>query len=832
MIRLGLVQPGVVWKLNKALYGLRTSPKAWEEERDEKLQNLTWNLKGQQVGLCKVDSTNCVWTIREKTPYGFQGEPLGMVIAYVDDLIAVGQQEQLDGMKASLDALYTMKTSGTVPAEYTPGTEPLKFLGCFIERISTGEIIMHQRSYIEHCLKNNEMTQLKIAKSLPCVDEKSPPEDAFDEHGHPTSFEEDKSMCQKYIGQLMWLTTRTRPDIAAVLGILASQMVVRPTYIKGCLIHLWRYVLGTINLNMCSFEPAPMQYGSLILNVYVDASFASGGGRSRSGLAMYLVNPTNGKESIIQWASRRQTSMATSAPEAEVSAMAEGFAASIFLFDTLSEIGLVSGSGPSSIMSMKTDSAVALKQLGTQSVTVRTRTAAQKLNYLRELIYDDPQIEPIYISGDSQRADGLTKILSGSALRECQEGLNLKYPSEQNEGHDSQEEKKKKAEKPEQAKIGACIVSRQAEGESSSLDSTQVGSSDNSVVLAPVCLACQEGQVQVRKSESMCIMFSHRSHYMVRERGDKKKGRPGGEAPEGQAHAHGPGPGVKQKQEIAEAKMKALQHTGVPSSSSSTPSSAKVPKTKGKQTSQSAQEHQQADLAMSQAAATQSASAAATAAESSSSSAAAAAVAALESASSALEIASVLEAALGTAPQGVQTTPQMEEDTRVPSQSWAEITAQDEEEDQRSKMDQDTGVQTGDQELAWSRVLNMTDEDLRKDTSSVDRSQLNTYHFDVSLVNTSPEETSFSKPAELPAWTVREEFLNKLNACKFLVVKGTNRVWEVNDISSSGSKGYAEGQSHVYSSQKEYHRSGVSLHKKDVEKITTRLGCRFQTWDI
>ena len=179
LIRLGLVQPGVVWKLNKALYGLRTSPKAWEEERDEKLQNLTWNLNGQQVGLCKVDSTNCVWTIREKTPYGFQGEPLGMVIAYVDDLIAVGQQEQLDGMKASLDALYTMKTSGTVPAEYTPGTEPLKFLGCFIERISTGEIIMHQRSYIEHCIKNNEMTQLKTSKSLPCVDEKSPPEDAL-----------------------------------------------------------------------------------------------------------------------------------------------------------------------------------------------------------------------------------------------------------------------------------------------------------------------------------------------------------------------------------------------------------------------------------------------------------------------------------------------------------------------------------------------------------------------------------------------------------------------------------------------------------------------------
>ena len=602
-------------------------------------------------------------------------------------------------------------------------------------------------------LKNNEMTQLKAAKGLPCVDEKSPPEEAYDEHGHPTSFEEDKSMCQKYIGQLMWLTTRTRPDIAAVLGILASQMVIRPTYIRGCLV--------------------------LILNVYVDASFASGGGRSRSGLAMYLVNPSNGKESIIQWASRRQTSMATSAPEAEVSAMAEGFAASIFLFDTLSEIGLVSGTGPSSIMSMKTDSAVALKQLGTQSVTVRTRTAAQKLNYLRELIYDDPQVEPIHISGDSQRADGLTKILSGSALRECQKGLNLLYPSAQKEVHVSHEEKP--AVGIEQARIGACIVSRQVGTESSSLDSTQDGSKDNSDVLAPVCFACQEGQDQDQDKDckSMCIICCFRSHYMVHESkagANRRKGRPGGEAPEGRAQPAGPahGSGQTLKQEIAQQKMKALQHTEVPSSSTS--SSTKPSKAKGKQTSQpkqakaSIEEHHTAELAMSQESATELASAAATAGGSPLSSSEAA-VAAIESASSVSELALVLETALGTVSQDVEMAHQLEKEKQASSQSWADITAQDEEEEQKSKTDQDTGVQTGNQELAWSRVLTLTDEDLRTDTSSVDRSRLNTYHFDPSLVNTSPQETSFDRPADLPAWAVREEFLNKLNTCKFLVVK-------------------------------------------------------------
>ena len=172
-------------------------------------------------------------------------------------------------------------------------------------------------------------------------------------------------------------------------------------------------LLGQESLDMTSFEPNDVAFGDLLLTLYVDASFSTGGGRSRTGIAMYLVNPIDGSESLVQWASRRQTSMATSAPEAEVSAMAEGFAASIFLFDSLKELRLVKGVGPSCILSMKTDSAVALKQLNTQSVTVRSRTAAQKLTYLRELVYQEPQVEPIYIyiyiSGQSQRADGQTK---------------------------------------------------------------------------------------------------------------------------------------------------------------------------------------------------------------------------------------------------------------------------------------------------------------------------------------------------------------------------------------------------------------------------------------
>ena len=64
-------------------------------------------------------------------------------------------------MKAELDKLYVMKTSGSIPAQYQHGMEPLRFLGCLIERIPDGQIIMHQRSYIEHCFKENDMELMK-----------------------------------------------------------------------------------------------------------------------------------------------------------------------------------------------------------------------------------------------------------------------------------------------------------------------------------------------------------------------------------------------------------------------------------------------------------------------------------------------------------------------------------------------------------------------------------------------------------------------------------------------------------------------------------------------
>ena len=232
----------------------------------------------------------------------------------------------------------------------------------------------------------------------------------------------------------------------------------------------------------------------------------------------------------------------------------------------------------------------------------------------------------------------------------------------------------------------------------------------------------------------------------------RRKGRPGGEAPEGHAQstsrpAHGSGHSLKQ--EIAQAKVKALQHIEVSTPSSSSSSSSKTMKAQGKQQSQPkgglAPPVTETPVGLATEQASTSASASASA--------------------------SAFDSAFAAASADTDMSLPIQEVTQPSSTSWADITAQEEEEERKSMDDEDAGIQTGDQQQAWARVLEMTDEDLRKDPANIDRSKVFTYHFDPSLVNTSSQETSFDKPAQLPAWVVREEFLNKLNACKFLILK-------------------------------------------------------------
>ena len=365
LVETEVVAEGVVWKIKKALYGLRTSPIAWETERDNTLKSLQWVHEDVTYRLFPCQGSPCLWTVvpirtGEDPSVKSSSEELtrGVVITYVDDLLITGFQ--CDAIAKALLAKYVMKQSGSLPVG-TPGMEKLDgidFLGARITRDSDGTIWCDQSKYILHCIRENGFVNkdgdviLTKVNAPPTVDEK-----LGEEEGTVREKNEALTQCRKYIGQMMWLTTRTRPDIAACLGILASMMVRRPKEVKNHLVCLWRYLWTTKDHAMCtlpspdaarkivldnrpegmpsSARDGPLSCSSpLAVQTYCDASFDPGGGRSRTGILVLLVDQKTNRASALLWQSRRQTLTALSAPEAEVVALSEALMPAIIIHES------------------------------------------------------------------------------------------------------------------------------------------------------------------------------------------------------------------------------------------------------------------------------------------------------------------------------------------------------------------------------------------------------------------------------------------------------------------------------------------------------------------
>ena len=99
LVETKVVAEGVVWKIKKALYGLRTSPIAWETERDNTLKSLQWVHEDVSYRLLPCQGSPCLWTVVPMRPgedpsVKSSSEELtrGVVITYVDDLLFAGLQ--------------------------------------------------------------------------------------------------------------------------------------------------------------------------------------------------------------------------------------------------------------------------------------------------------------------------------------------------------------------------------------------------------------------------------------------------------------------------------------------------------------------------------------------------------------------------------------------------------------------------------------------------------------------------------------------------------------------------------------------------------------------
>ena len=147
----------------------------------------------------------------------------------------------------------------------------------------------------------------------------------------------DIKKAQVIVGELLWLSCRTRPDLSygtAALGGLVSKC---PRQVQDAAIHMLGYVAQSLDFCLC-YEPCGGGYGPsgelclarsmMRIELFSDASFAPAGGKGHQGL---LAAYGGG---VVQWDSRRQPFAVLSSAEAELL----GYTDSVVLGESLAVV--------------------------------------------------------------------------------------------------------------------------------------------------------------------------------------------------------------------------------------------------------------------------------------------------------------------------------------------------------------------------------------------------------------------------------------------------------------------------------------------------------------
>ena len=263
-----------------------------------------------------------------------------------------------------------------------------------IERDSAGDFFINQRKYIEDVIETAGVVNAK--------DSKLPLDIGYYKLEHSKAFE-DKELYQKIIGQLLYISVNTRPDIAATVSILGRKVSAPSetdwTELKRCV----KYLKGTITLKLrCSFSKSLEG-----LKGYCDADWAEDN-KDRKSNSGYLFTYNGG---TISWCSRKQNCVALSTAEAEYVSMTEASKEVLWIVSLLRDFGEV----VELPVKISEDNQSALKMLDNEKYSNRTKHMDIKFHFVKHHVMNG-NIMFHYCPTEDMTADLLTKPLQGTRI--------------------------------------------------------------------------------------------------------------------------------------------------------------------------------------------------------------------------------------------------------------------------------------------------------------------------------------------------------------------------------------------------------------------------------
>ena len=146
-----LINPGTYWKLTKAVYGLRISPRLWGKERDLQLKKMRFKIKHKTLRAMQSSIDVALWIIVDETDENFdhKRKTYGYLLTYVDDFLVVGPSHVRKAIEEEISRFWRIRIEGQVKQYDKQNPEAsLTFLSTVIRSHPThGSFTMSQEAF-------------------------------------------------------------------------------------------------------------------------------------------------------------------------------------------------------------------------------------------------------------------------------------------------------------------------------------------------------------------------------------------------------------------------------------------------------------------------------------------------------------------------------------------------------------------------------------------------------------------------------------------------------------------------------------------------------------
>ena len=383
---------GKVWRMRKALYGFKQSPRAWYAKFAKEMKDL---------GFRPSNYDSCVFINTETNV---------IVTLHVDDMKILGPDEEaIIKFKNQLKAIFEM----------TDVQDKAAYLGMEIKRTSDS-IRIHQSAYADKILKRFNMTETTPSYT--------PIEKKLKKNEEDNCSEEFRHEYLSKFGSLNYLPTVTRPDLAFGTGLLGRFSSNPGQVHMDAADRTLGYLAQTKDYGITYSRHADNPK----LEVYVDADWGGceHSAKSTTGwVAMLAGGP-------ISWASQRQKVPALSTCEAEYVAAAEACKEALWIQGFINDLELNTMVGTVPIyfrdgsemaltpIPLYIDNQATIKLTKNPENHQRAKHINIKHHMIRRSVTDN-QIRPVWISGSENMADILTKALPRPTFEKLRDLLNV-----------------------------------------------------------------------------------------------------------------------------------------------------------------------------------------------------------------------------------------------------------------------------------------------------------------------------------------------------------------------------------------------------------------------